>query len=299
MKNNNIIMHINYAEISGGNYGKRTVDDVCRMAATLGYDGVEFRGAIPKSLGDISFREYAEAISTAKKKYGLKEILFGIIVAGASAADAEERKRSIDEAIEKVKIARELCETTICNTMATWIKSPFPTSPKPGYEFLGSGVATREEWSMTVDAYQQIGKVLEELGVRFAFETHMGYVHDLPATAKKLVDEIGSPMVGVNLDYGNTVCFPTHPTLDESIELLGDKLFYTHMKNSVAIPGSSLRSPTALAEGEINHRLYVEKLMEVGFEGPVGIEAPRPGDRVWYARNDLAYLQSVVADIAE
>ena len=33
---NPIIMHINYAEVSFGNYGKRTVDDVCRAAVEFG-----------------------------------------------------------------------------------------------------------------------------------------------------------------------------------------------------------------------------------------------------------------------
>ena len=295
--NNKIIMHINYGEISGGNFGRRTVDDICRFAAETGFDGIEFRGAIPKSLGSVTFREYAEQIAAAKKKYGLNEILFGILVSGASSSDKEARETSIAESIEKARIAAELCGTTICNTMATWISSPFPTSPQPGYEFMGSAVATPETWEMTTDAYGRIGRELEQIGVRFAFETHMGYLHDLADTARKLVDKIGSPMIGVNLDFGNSVYFPKHLTLDESIEVLGDKLFYTHMKNSLAMPGSGLRLPTALAEGEINHRLYVEKLKEVGFNGPIGIEAPRPGDRYHYATCDLAYIRSVIEDL--
>ncbi|MBQ9773570.1 MAG: sugar phosphate isomerase/epimerase [Clostridia bacterium] len=295
---NSIIMHINYAEISGGNLGKRSVDDVCRAAAEFGFDGIEFRGAIPKSLGDISFREYADAIAAGKKKYGLKEILFGFLVGGASSSDAEERERSIAETIEKAYIAHSLCGTTLCNTMATWTTSAIPTVPNPGYEFHGSAAASCEVWNMTADAYARIAKELERIGVRFAFETHMGYVHDLATTAKKLVDAIDSPMIGVNLDYGNSVYFPKPPSLDESISLLGDKLFYTHMKNSVAVPGANgLRLPTALSEGVINHRLYVEKLAEVGFAGPIGIEAPRPGDRYHYAKSDLAYIKSVIADL--
>ncbi len=294
---NPIIMHINYGEIAGGNFGKRSVEDICRFASECGFDGIEFRGAIPKSLGEISFREYAEQIGAAKKKYGLKEILFGIAVAKASSKNAEEREASIAEAIEKAKIAREVCESEVCNTMATWISSPISTTPKPGYEFHGSAAATDEEWSLTVDAFARICRELEKIDLRFAFETHMGYIHDLPAPAKKLADAIGSPMMGVNLDFGNAVYFPVHPTLEESIDLLGDKLFYTHMKNSVATPGSGLRLPTALAEGEINHRLYFEKLREVGFAGPIGIEAPRPGDRYQFAKNDIAYVRSLIEDL--
>ena len=28
--------------------------------------------------------------------------------------------------------------------------------------------------------------------------------------------------------------------------------------------------------------------------GPIGIEAPRPGDREWYATNDYNYVKSII-----
>ena len=58
--NNKIIMHINYAERGFGCVGAQTIDDICRFAAKTGFDGIEFRGAIPKELSVLSFREYAE-----------------------------------------------------------------------------------------------------------------------------------------------------------------------------------------------------------------------------------------------
>lgn len=294
---NPIIMHINYGEIAGGNFGKRSVEDICRFASECGFDGIEFRGAIPKSLGEISFREYAEQIGAAKKKYGLTEMLLSFGMADCASPDREKREKCLADTVEKAKIAREIVGVNVCNTSATPTFSQIPGVSGSDYQFHGSAAATQENWDMTVDTYQRLGVELEKLDLRFAFETHMGYIHDLPAPAKKLADAIGSPMMGVNLDFGNAVYFPVHPTLEESIDLLGDKLFYTHMKNSVATPGSGLRLPTALAEGEINHRLYFEKLREVGFAGPIGIEAPRPGDRYQFAKNDIAYVRSLIEDL--
>ena len=48
--------------------------------------------------------------------------------------------------------------------------------------------------------------------------------------------------------------------------------------------------PTALSQGEINHCAYLEKLEDIGYAGPIGIEAPRPGDRWFYAKEDMAYM---------
>lgn len=295
---NSIIMHINYMESGFGSFGKRSIDDICRFAAETGFDGIEFRGALPKELATLSFREYAEQIAAAKKKYGLSEILFGIGVREAANADAEVRERDIAETVEKAKIAREVCGASICNTYSAWITSSISTVPKPGYEFHGSAAATAEQWELIADAYRRIGAELEKIGLRFAFETHMNYIHDLPEKARKLVDMIDSPMVGINMDYGNTFLFPERPSVEAAIDLYGNKLFYTHLKNYITVPGTTKKMATALSDGEINHRAYVEKLRDVGFTGPIGIEAPRPGDRLHFAREDLKYFQSILADLA-
>ena len=47
---NPIIMHINYGEMTWDSYGKRSVDDICKIAAELGFDGIEFRGVVPKDI---------------------------------------------------------------------------------------------------------------------------------------------------------------------------------------------------------------------------------------------------------
>ena len=125
----------------------------------------------------------------------------------------------------------------------------------------------------------------------------MGYLHDLATSARKLVDLIDRPNFGVNLDYGNSVYFKkgTYPSLEESIDICGDKLFYTHWKNSV--PGSPRRAACALSQGDINHRQYLKKLIDVGFSGLLGVEAPRPGDREFFAREDIEYVRSLIADL--
>ena len=294
---NSIIMHINYMEVSGGSFGKRSIDDVCRYAAELGYNGIEFRGEAPKDLG-ISFREYAEQIAAGKKNHGLTDILFSFDVRDCANPDKSARDAIIAKTLEKTKIAREVCDTKVCNTSCNWISSPVPGVPGDSYHFHGSIVAKDKDWELTTDTYQKIGVELETIGLKLAFETHMGYIHDLPATARRLVDLIDNPMVGINLDYGNTVYFPVRPSLEEAIDQCGDKLFHLHLKNSTAIPGSEKRLATSLGDGEINHRTYLQKLIDVGYTGTISIEAPRPGDRPTFAKQDAAYLQSVIADLS-
>lgn len=295
--NNKVIMHVNFGEIDYDSYGKKSIDDICKQAAEIGFDGIEFRGMPPMELRDagVSFEEYVAQVAAAKKKYDIKEILFSILAFECDSQDKEERARVIAEVIKKAQIVNEVCGTTLCNTVSTMHFSTDPEAKRQAYEKHGSAVTTAEQWDLTVDAYQQIAREIEKLGMKFAFETHMNYVHDLPTMAKKLVDLIDSPAVGINMDYGNTFFFPEKPSIVETIDLYGDKLFYTHLKNYTKIPGGAL--PRYLSDGDINHRLYLEKLKEVGFTGPIGIEAPRSGDRVWFAKQDYNYVASLMKDI--
>ena len=292
---NPVIMHINYGEMTYDSYGKRTIDDICKIAADLGFDGIEFRGRPPKELADLSFQEYATQVAAGKKKYGLNTIMFSIGLTKSTDPDASVRAADIAEAAEKAKIVNDLCATTICNCFASNVRSKISTAPGAAYEFHGSGAATPEEWDLTVESFRKFADLVEPLGMKFGFETHMNYIHDLPAPSKKLVDLIDSPAIGINMDYGNTAYFPVRPSVTETIDIYGDKLFYTHLKNSSPVPGG--RIATSLGDGEINHRVYLEKLKEVGFEGPIGIEAPRGGDRLWFAQQDLAYFKSVMASL--
>lgn len=294
---NKTIMHINYAEIRGWQIGNKTIDDICRMAAEIGYDGIEFRGTSPRELEHLSLREYMEQIAAGKKKYGLTDIMFGLIAWQSANPDKDARMADIELSLETVKLAQELCGTELINSQAAIIKSPISTAPDKAYEYHGSTAATDEQWKLTVDTYQQIGKELEKIGVRYAFETHMNFIHDKPEVVRKFIDEIDCPLIGINMDYGNTVYFPQRPSPEEAIDVYGDKLFYVHLKNSVAVPGTSFRIPSALSDGEINHRTYLAKLREVGFAGPIGIEAPRPGDRRYFAEQDFAYFKSVMNSI--
>ena len=289
---NATIMHINYMEAGSNSYGTRTIDDICKTAAKLGFDGIEFRGAPPKELADLSFREYVETIAAAKKKYGLTEIVFCISMPQCTNSDEEVRRKGIVEAIEQAKIVNEICDTTVCNTLAAPIKCPISTVPPRAWKFHGSAAAKDEDWKLTADAYQQLGAAVLPLGMKFGFETHMRYLHDVPAATKKLVDMIDSPAIGVNMDYGNTVYFPNCPSVTETIDIYDDKLFYLHLKNST-VTGNG-RLGTALSEGTINHRQYVTKLKQSGFSGPIGIESSHGGDKGWFAKQDIGYFKSLV-----
>jgi sugar phosphate isomerase/epimerase len=281
---NPIIMHINYFEQG------QSIEYTVRRAKELGYDGIEFRRS--RQLPDETPESYLGEIKRCSELYGMKYTLFGAPGINAMTRDWDAVTREIDGYKRFLDAAEKRGLLTLNNFMTGWL-------PKPGavgyeYETYGSACAEPWHWENAAKACRIIADYAPQ--VKFAFETHMGYIHDLAPSARKLVDLIDRKNFGINLDYGNAVYFASgsYPTLEESIDICGEKLFYTHLKNSVT--GIPRRLPTSLSQGDINHRAYLQKLQSVGFTGFIGIEAPRSGDREWYAAEDIAYLRSLISD---
>ena len=284
-----IIMHVNYCEQG------QTVEEICRKAAGWGYDGVEFRRERPGV--EETTEQYLDKIEAGVKASGLKHVLFGYPGPLLIKEDAAEREREVEKAIEFYRHVNERLGVTTINLLTGALHNPDKSVPYFDYTKHGSFIVSDEQWAWQVKGCQDMADGLADVDIRFGFETHMVYVHDTAEAARRLVDDIDRPSIGVNPDYGNNIGFPKHPSLEEVVKLLGDKIHYVHLKNSAPLRGAPGRLATALGEGEINNRQFVRLLMEVGYDGPICVEAPRPGDREWYAPQDLAYIRSVLADL--
>jgi len=291
--NNPIIMHVNYCEQG------QTLEEMCRKAVSWGFDGIEFR-RVSKPLGYDNQEKYLDDMAKAVEVSGLKYPIIGGPGADLMQADADKRRKEVDAYINFFSSALKRFPLTVVNAMSGSLLNQDKNLPYGNYQLHGSFIATDDQWKHATEGYKILGKFAEENNFKFAFESHMCYIHDIPQAAKKLTDMIDSPAVGVNLDYGNAVYFEAKNILPigQTISHLGKSLFYLHLKNSIATPGTdNKRMPTALADGEINHREYLRHVKKSGFNGPICIEAPRAGDREWYARKDLEYTKSVIADL--
>ena len=286
--NNTLIMHVNYCEQG------QSIEEMCRKAVGWGFDGIEFRRQ--RSKVAETPEQYLNVIAAAVKKSGLRQVLFGGPGVDLMTADAAQRDKNISVAIDFYRLAAERFKLTVCNTMTGQLISKDIPYDYNNYAAHGSALAAPEQWARAAAGFKELGKLAESLGFKFAFETHMGYLHDYPLVAGDLVDRIASPAVGVNLDYGNAFLMANNPPLADTIRKLVPRIFYVHLKNYMPLPAGGWIA-TGLADGAINHREYLRLLREAGFTGPVCIEAPRPGDREWFAREDADYIRQLMREI--
>ncbi|NOZ22066.1 MAG: sugar phosphate isomerase/epimerase [Planctomycetes bacterium] len=286
-----IIMHVNYCEQG------QTIPEMCKKAVGWGYDGIEFR----RKLRDVeqTAEQYLDAVAKAAEEAGMKQVLFGGPGFNMMTDDADARKAEVEEGLEFYKLAAERFTLTVCNTSVGALGRKDTSAPAWRYDLSGSGAADECHYTWAAEGYKEIGALVDSLGFKLAFETHMGCLHDLPEPTAKLLDMIDSPAVGANLDYGNMAYFPKPPAIDETVEILKGRTYMLHLKNvlRVNVGDHEAPIPCGLGDGVINHREFMLCLKKSGFDGPICIEAPRRGDREWYAQEDIRYLKSVLQEI--
>ncbi len=287
--NNPIILHCNYVEQG------QSVDEMCALAVGWGFDGIEFR----RSRGGVEETptQYLDALEKAVERTGLKYVLFGGPGPDLMQADADVRRHELDEYIAFYRDAAGRFKLTANNTMAGSLHSDAPGSE---FEKHGSACATDEQFAATVEGFQELGDLALELGFKFAFELHMNYIHDMPEPARRLVDAINRDSVGLNIDYGNIVLYPSGaPTLAETLEICKGRTYLLHLKNLYKIAAQKYQNwiVCPLSDGIINNREFLRILKDQAYDSPIVIEQPREGDRSWYAPEDLGYIKSVMGDL--
>jgi len=272
-----IYMHYNY-------FRRNWSLEYCfERAAAYGYDGIEVR--LPE--GDNFAREL-EKIQSLKEKHNL----VGLVLAGAGARvasmdDEQTRKKTVEEAIEKLHIIHRICGSgQIVNGSAG--------APSRN----GSADATEEHFAVAAECYKPIAKTCEELGLEFVFEIHMGTLHDTAATTIKLLDMIGSPAVSANLDYGNMFLTPhAEKDIPQICKMLSGRIGYLHVKNYIIPYQTQARVLRLLADGDIDHTFLLKNIFESGYRGAICPEHPWGGDGHYYAPRDLEYLREITESL--
>ncbi|MFN4227513.1 MAG: sugar phosphate isomerase/epimerase family protein [Candidatus Ratteibacteria bacterium] len=284
---NQIIMHVNYMEQG------QSIEEICEKAVRIGFDGVEFR----RKIKDMKDEEYLEKLAKSVEKTKLKYVLFGGPGPNLMDENSDIRKRQLDETINFYKKASKYFNLTVCNTMTGPLINP--EFSYFHFEKHGSFYAKDYHWQWAVEGFKILGDLANQLNFHFAFETHMCYLHDTVESAKKLVDLIDKKNVGINLDYANIICFKNPPSIKEAVEKCGEKLYYVHLKNLFKIDGIEYKNYVncSLSDGIINHREFLKLLKDKNYRGFICIEAPRQGDREYFAKQDLNYIKQLLNEI--
>ncbi len=280
-----VLLHVNYCE------GQGRLDELFDLALEFGYDGLELRWRY--AFSDYTQEGYQNKVAEFKQRHPELELVFGGGVKFCR-NDPEKVKRETAEYLSFLPWAKEACGTSIMNGMTGTIvvtENPFKRSGENG-----SYAATEEDYEAAAAGLRIVGARADELGMKIALETHGCYLHDNAKSCRKLLDLTGCPAVGLNYDQGNIIGLPTGESIDEVFALVGDKIFYAHLKNAYIVSGQYLPAP--LRYGSINTDKILKQLKQLKLPF-VATEFPSSGDSIIAAKEDVEYMRFLLARLAK
>ena len=117
---------------------------------------------------------------------------------------------------------------------------------------------------------QQAVQIADQYAITLAFEPEVNNVVDSARSARKLLDEIGSPRLKVVMDGANIFHAGELPRmremLVEAFELLGDDIALAHAKD-LDHDGDAGHLPAG--HGLLDYGLYLSLLSKSGYTGPL------------------------------
>jgi sugar phosphate isomerase/epimerase len=151
-----------------------------------------------------------------------------------------------------------------------------------------------EAWRDMAACLREAAEMARQTGVVLAFEPEVNNVVDSAKKARRLLDEIGSPHLKVNIDPANIFHAGELARMGEMIEeafaLVGRDIVLAHAKD-LDHDGDAGHLPAG--KGKLDYDRYVSLLHSCGFQGPILLhglsEAQVPGC-VAFLREKLARL---------
>jgi L-ribulose-5-phosphate 3-epimerase len=140
-----------------------------------------------------------------------------------------------------------------------------------------------------VAAVKEVAVHLSQYGMQFWFETGQ----ETPVTMLRLIHEVGSGNLGVNLDPANLILYGKASPVD-ALDVFGQLVRSVHAKDGLyPTDPYHLGHEMKIGQGKVNFPRLIARLNEIGYTGPFIIEREISGEQqVIDMKEAVTYLSS-------
>ena len=163
----------------------------------------------------------------------------------------------------------------ICNLMrgSDFAKKINVTNIATHVGFLPENPMSTEYHSLVCDL-RELALYVKGNGQHFLFETGQ----ETPVTLRRMIEDIGTDNLGVNLDPANLILYGKANPVD-ALDIIGDLVCDIHGKDGCyPTDGKNLGKETPLGKGMVNYERFVAKLKEIGYDKTITIEREISGE---------------------
>jgi len=126
-----------------------------------------------------------------------------------------------------------------------------------------------------VAATRDIARHYQKLGIEFWFETGQ----ETPITLLRLIKQVDTPNLGINLDPANLILYGRGSAID-SLDVFGSYVKNVHAKDGLyPTEPMNLGHEVKVGEGRVRFPEFLKRLNEVGFKGELIIEREISGEQ--------------------
>ncbi|MBI9046599.1 MAG: sugar phosphate isomerase/epimerase [Anaerolineaceae bacterium] len=227
-----------------------TMEDFLAYAKYLNVDGVSLESCFFPSMDEGWFK----ALNDQLDEYGFDRVYAW---GHPDGLEAGKNRSEFESMVAQIKNAK-LIGADVMRVVGSSLMFRF--------EPHGPQLAILSDW------FKDAVKVAEEFGVKLAMENHIDY------TAKEcvqLIESVGSPNFGLNLDTGNFLRLLDDPV--EGTRILAKYVFATHIKDLKPVVGLDARewfffSCTPVGEGMVNNQKIAQFLYDADYKGFLAVE---------------------------
>ncbi len=246
-------------------------EDALRRVARLGFHHVELIAWDRDTLKTYYTPERISALRHLMTEEGLTLSEFVTTPNGIAAPEPERRAAAIEHFRQAVAVAHELGTTIINSVVATPFDLPvprlldLPTAQEVSVA-LPKGLDWRDGYKHYVEALRTCASICAEAGLRYALETHPHRWATTAMSLRHLIDDVGSPVLGANLDPSHL--FPCGDLAPMAVYELGDRIFHIHVSDNDGQSNAHWRP----GKGKIDWSAMLAALHDVGYNGVISIE---------------------------
>lgn len=272
---------------STNGFVRYSVIEAVERIADIGYDGVELLADAPHLYADALSLSDLEPLKAVVDRTGLKVANINANTAmGYYGRQFWEPLFEPSLANSDTKLRRwRIDYSKKCVDLASFIGAPC-VSVTSGRAV--PGVDPKNSMDYLRESLRKLVEYAEELSVRIGIEYEPGLLIERYEELAAMLEEIGSPYLGANLDLGHGHVLGEDPKM--VIEGLGSKIFHVHIedirdrKHYHLIPGT----------GDMNFAEILDILSDSGYNGFVTVELyTYPHQPEEAARQALEFLRNV------
>lgn len=246
-------------------------DTAVKRIAALGFKSVELTIWGEDFLRDYYTPATCRELGSLIRDKGLRLSEVFCIPVGIAATDPKGRAASV----EYFKRILDAAQTLGTDTVIALAPTPFdldfpfimhrPTSQEWTVD-LPTNLDWHQNWKDMIGVFTQFAKECESRKMRVALEPHPHRMMHNSAGMSRILDQIASPAIGLNLDPSHLL--PMGEIPEVVAYEIGDRVFHTHLSDNDGQSNAHWRP----GKGKVNWNAFFRALKAVGYNGALSIE---------------------------